>query len=431
MGTFDNQAGAPLRGVGFNTDPQTGDWDQLAYEGHTLIERVRGENTDTDDAFAVYVQGVNATTKVFNVLKTGAIWTGSNNTAVLSATSGITLAAAAAVGSGAFALRYDATIKAFQAVNPQPVGSVATYGSSSLASRDDHAHLGVTSIAASGNAALSGAFRLYAGAGVGLTQIADGVQIMASTATPAGASAGLPALILGTTNVAGGTNFIGVSSTITLYDGTGPGSETIGGSAVQGVGSFAARSNHGHAIANTNVTLLGGSWGSGPTLTNPQVAATGWASANHAHISGTTGGNVTSGYSVEILGWSGDKTHSTTVTRNQQSTQLGGGMAYLAATPQNGTRTWDRYFYGGTYTCVTVYRTDTDAGVWLIQIDGVTVVTFDAYAGSAANNNVNETASIAITAGVHTITVTSATKNASSSSYGTYLQLLSFERISA
>ncbi len=293
MGQDNNgAAGLPLRGSGFNTDPQAGDWDSLVYEGHSLIERVRGENTDTDDAFAIYVQGVSQTTKVFNVLKTGAIYVGSTNTAVLSATSGITLASTAAAGSGLAALRYDATIRAFQAVNPLPVGSVASYGSSSLASRDDHAHLGVTSIAASGNSALSGVFRLYAGAGVGLTQIADGVQIMASTAVPAGASAGTPALVLGTTNAAGGTNFIGVSSTVMLYDSTAPAAMTIGGVAVQGGGSFAARSNHGHAIAATNVSLSGGSWGSGPIFDNPQIAATGWASANHAHLAGNSGGTL-------------------------------------------------------------------------------------------------------------------------------------------
>lgn len=295
------QSDLPLRGSGFNTDPQTGDWDQLAYENHSLVERVRGENTDTDDAFAIYVQGVAQTTKVFNVLKTGAIYVGSTNTAVLSATSGITLGAAAAAGSGTAALRYDATILAFRATNPLPVGSVASYGSSSLASRDDHAHLGVTSIAASGNSALSGAVDLVAGSGIGLTQTGQGITIVASTAVPAGASSGVPAVTWGTTNAAGAAGtFVDTAARIQLYDGTAPSAMTIGGAVVQGVGSFAARSDHGHAISNLNVSLLGGSWGSGPTLTNPQVAATGWASANHTHVSGNTGGLISTGTPTDV-----------------------------------------------------------------------------------------------------------------------------------
>lgn len=220
----------PLRGSGFNTDPQTGDWDQLAYENHSLIERVRGENTDTDDAFAIYVQGVSTTTKVFNILKTGAIYVGSTNTAGLSATAGITLGAAAAAGSGDAALRYDATILAFAATLPSPVeaGGVGSPGSSSLASRLDHFH--------------------------------PGTGLMASTALPAGASSGLPALIFGTTNVAGSTgSFVDVGATVQLYDTTSPRQWSYGDAVVQGVGSFAARADHGHGFPSMPVISLSAS----------------------------------------------------------------------------------------------------------------------------------------------------------------------------
>lgn len=250
------QSDSPIRGSGFNTDPQTGDWDQLAFENHSLIERVRGESTDTDDAFAIYVQGVSTTTKVFNVLKTGAIWAGSSNAAVLGSSPNVTFGTAVAGGSSTFALRQDATLLLYDGTNPLPVGSVATTGSSSLAPRRDHVHLGVASVEATGATPLYGAVDFVAGAGVGITQTGQGITIMASTAIPAGASAGTPALVLGTTNAAGGSTFIGVSSTIQLYDSTNPSTWAFGTAAAVGGGSFAARSNHAHAVPSLAAPAL-------------------------------------------------------------------------------------------------------------------------------------------------------------------------------
>lgn len=288
----DNLLSPLLRALGFSTTSQEGDSDNFYFDNHGLVTQVRGENTDTDDAWGIYVLGRTVTTKVFNILKNGTAYFNGSPVAVLSASTNVTLGTAAAAGSGTAALRSDATILAYDSTNPSPVGSVASPGSSSLAARRDHYHLGVTSIAASGNSALSGAVRLYAGSGVGLSQIADGIQITASTASVA-ASAGVPVVILGTTNAAGAIGtFLDVGSRIQIYDGTAPTAMTVGGSVTQGVGSFAARSDHGHALSNTNVTLLGGSWGSGPTLTNPQIAATGWASANHAHAAANSGGTL-------------------------------------------------------------------------------------------------------------------------------------------
>lgn len=384
------QGDAPIRGSGFNTDPQTGDWDQLSFQNHGLNEYVRGENTDTDDAFAIYVQGVSTTTKVFNVLKTGAMFGGSTAYAVLSATAGVTFGAAAAAGTGNAALRYDATLLLYDGNLPaaETFGSVGTTGSSSLAPRRDHVHpmpatpvtslaasgnsaltgavnlvagagvglsqsgqgitltastAGVTSIAASGNSALVGAVLLYAGGGIGLSQTGQGIQITASTAVPAGASAGVPVVILGTTNAAGAIGtFLDVGSRIQLYDGTAPAAMTIGGALVQGGGSFAARSNHGHAIANTNVTLSGGSWGSGPIFDNPQIAATAWASANHTHLAGNTGGVITPGTTVVITYAESSTQFTTTSTSlvNITSLQI---VPNISASANN-----VEYFLGGT-----------------------------------------------------------------------------------
>lgn len=247
----------PIRGSGFNTDPQTGDWDQLAFENHNLNEYVRGENTDTDDAFAIYVQGVSTTTKVFNVLKTGAIWTGSQNLAGLSASVNITFAAAAAAGTGTAALRSDATLLLYDGTNPEPVGSVATTGSSSLAPRRDHVHAGVTSLAASGNSALLGAVRLYAGAGVGLSQIADGIQIMASAAAAVSATAGVPSLFFGTQNVAGSSGrYLDAASEILLYDGTMP-SNISTSAAATGTATTAPRRDHTHLLTTATFNAAG------------------------------------------------------------------------------------------------------------------------------------------------------------------------------
>lgn len=255
------QNDAPLRGSGFNTDPQTGDWDQLAFENHSLLERVRGENTDTDDALAIYVQGVSVTTKVFNIQKNGQAWGGSANYATLGSSPNVTFGTAVAGGSAQYALRQDATLLLYDGTLPaaEAFGSVGTTGSSSLAPRRDHVHpmpaAPVTSISASGAALLTGTVNLVAGAGVGLTQSGQGITITASfsTSTP---SAGTPALVLGTTNAAGGTNFVGVSSTVQLYDSTAPATWAFGTAAAVGTGSFAARSNHGHGAPSMSVPAL-------------------------------------------------------------------------------------------------------------------------------------------------------------------------------
>lgn len=144
----------------------------------------------------------------------------------------------------------------------------------------------------------------------------------------------------------------------------------------------------------------------------------------------TPGGSDTPGYTIQYLPWMGTKSNTNWATRTQASTSLGGGTLVTDSTAQNNLFTNDHWLDGGTYKVALIYGKDTDQGIF--NITGVSgTQTVDGYNGSATANNYTEVTGITVAAGIKTMTVTMATKNASSSAYGGKLNSYAWVRTGA
>ena len=84
----------------------------------------------------------------------------------------------------------------------------------------------------------------------------------------------------------------------------------------------------------------------------------------------------------------------------------------------------------GTYTLTAVTYQLTAAGIYSATVDGSAIGTFDGY-GANTVNVVKTITGIAMTAGVHTLMFTMATKNASSSAYRYSIMSLTWTRTGA
>ena len=111
---------------------------------------------------------------------------------------------------------------------------------------------------------------------------------------------------------------------------------------------------------------------------------------------------------------------ASTATRTQSLSELGGGYLQTDSTAQNNLFTNDHWFDDGTYKWAQINDQNTDQGIY--NITGISgTQTVDGY-GVLSSNNYTEVTGITVTAGVKTVTVTMATKNALSSAYGGRLQ---------
>jgi|GEM_PF-1702188 len=131
---------------------------------------------------------------------------------------GIALGTAAAAGAAGTVIRSDATILAFDATNPstQAFADAAVVGVATVASRRDHKH--------------------------------------AMPSAPSGASAGTPAVVLGTAAAIGAADtFVATDATLLAFDATSPAASTPGDTAVVGAATVAARRDHRHARATERV----------------------------------------------------------------------------------------------------------------------------------------------------------------------------------
>ena len=137
------------------------------------------------------------------------------------------------------------------------------------------------------------------------------------------------------------------------------------------------------------------------------------------------------GYSVFIVPWAGSKANTRWATRAQSSGRLGGGSLDTDDRLVNASVTFDVWLDAGTYKIAAVHAIETDAGI--ISITGITgaTQTIDTYNATPANNTYTEVGSLAVTAGVKTIVLTMATKNASSTNYGCRLNSLALIRTGA
>lgn len=141
------------------------------------------------------------------------------------------------------------------------------------------------------------------------------------------------------------------------------------------------------------------------------------------HVFRSRGIAALPGYSVFIEPWAGLKTSSGGApTRTQSSAALGGGYYGTGVTTVNNYIETDIWLDVGTYKVALIYHKDTDAGIYDIQLDGVSKGTVDGYAAAATNNNYSEVTGIAVTKGLKVLKLNMGSKNASSSAYGMYLQ---------
>lgn len=145
----------------------------------------------------------------------------------------------------------------------------------------------------------------------------------------------------------------------------------------------------------------------------------------------TPNGTDTPGYTWEYLPFMGTKSNTAWATRTQSSAELAGGRLDTDSTVQNNLLTTDMWGDTGTYKEAFVHRTGPDRGIY--NVTGFSgTQTVDGYAAGATDNVYSEVTGITqSTAGVKTIQIQMATKNASSSAYGGSLQSVKFIRTGA
>lgn len=130
---------------------------------------------------------------------------------------------------------------------------------------------------------------------------------------------------------------------------------------------------------------------------------------------------ATPGYFWARTPWAGTKSNTLWATRTQSSANLAGGRLDTDSTAQNNLFTQDDWFDTRTYKIALIHRSGTDRGIY--NVTGISgTQTVDGYAAAAADNNYAEVTAIAATAGLKTVQVSMATKNASSSAFGGSLQ---------
>ena len=135
-------------------------------------------------------------------------------------------------------------------------------------------------------------------------------------------------------------------------------------------------------------------------------------------------------YSVFIAPSDIPSASSGTWTLSVQSTMLG-GMKILGPNTQNSYIEWPVLVAAGTYRLTLVYPKNNDYGIVTVALDGATLGTIDEYAASGSANSVTQISDIAITAGLHLLRFTMATKNASSGAYHGNIQAISLLRTGA
>lgn len=139
---------------------------------------------------------------------------------------------------------------------------------------------------------------------------------------------------------------------------------------------------------------------------------------------------ATPGYFWARTPFAGTKSNTNWATRTQSSSALAGGRLDTDSTAQNNLFTQDDWLDDGTYKIALIHQVDTDQGIYNITgINGTQTV--DGYAAGAAFNTYTEVSGITVTAGLKTVQVSMATKNASASAYGGELNTYAIVRTGA
>jgi len=119
-------------------------------------------------------------------------------------------------------------------------------------------------------------------------------------------------------------------------------------------------------------------------------------------------------------------TNWNTITQSNLS-HLGGYLSSSAA--QNDQITWDIVLSPGTWTVWLHHFTNTDAGIYSIQLDSVEVGTIDGYANPAVENVLSSVTGISVaTGGKIELKLRMATKHASSTAYRGVIRMIVLQR---
>lgn len=105
------------------------------------------------------------------------------------------------------------------------------------------------------------------------------------------------------------------------------------------------------------------------------------------------------------------------------------GDKRVTTTAQNNEINWDVVLAAGTWTVELMYVKGTDAGIFNVQFDGVTVGTIDSYNASFTYNNRSSVTGITVgSTGKKRLKLLMATKNASSSAFAGRVQHIQLRR---
>ena len=121
---------------------------------------------------------------------------------------------------------------------------------------------------------------------------------------------------------------------------------------------------------------------------------------------------------IQIHPWGLSASNVNFSTRTLPASQV----AYCATLDSSGVQddevTWPVVLAQGTWAVYVVHGSETDAGVYSVQLDTVEVGTIDSYAGSGAYNVIGSVTSISVSStGKKELKLKMATKHASSSAY--------------
>lgn len=133
-------------------------------------------------------------------------------------------------------------------------------------------------------------------------------------------------------------------------------------------------------------------------------------------------------YTQGWFAWQAAKTDTGGWVRNPAAGNLGMGE-HLSGSTQNEAFSVDLWLDVGTWKFCLVHRLNPGAGIYTIKFNGVSVGTIDGYNAANIPNTYSEITGIAVaTAGVYTVQVIMATKNAASSAYYGIVQSLALIR---
>jgi hypothetical protein len=134
-------------------------------------------------------------------------------------------------------------------------------------------------------------------------------------------------------------------------------------------------------------------------------------------------------YTQGWLPWQGEKSITGTHARTTTTGSYGMGYYQDSSAAQNDQISWDVYLDVGIWTLTLVHVKDVSYGIATINFNGVSQGTIDMYAASQSLNNFSQLTGLVVSvAGVYTIQIIKATKNGSSTNYGSGYHGLSLIR---